>query len=259
MGEHGFGISLVSNMEFSKQLYPENTDAKFRTRLFSTIELQGEYEIALTEIQFTMSFYNVNATDCYIDAFSMDEYGMKSNYESYTLPKGNYTDLEQFVLHLNSLDIIKNNVSFKYNKDTDHVEVESSDSRQRKFVDLSLGLRAMLGFKLGEECLKEGPAPKPANLYANVRQQLFVYCDLVEPQLVGDSAECLLKTVGIEDITNFGSLVVKTYDSPDYVPIQRTHFQTIELDIRTFDDKPAPFEFGPSLVKVHIRRARSRR
>jgi len=254
----GFGMSLMSNSEFSNKLYPENTHAKFKTRLYSTIELQGEYEIALTDIQFPISFYNVNAADCYVDAFNMDEYGMKSNFESYTLPKGNHADLKHFLQYLNSLDIIKPNVRFEYNKDSDRVLVYPIYGEQRKFIDLSTVLRAMLGFKLGEEYLKEGPAYKPANLYANVRQQLFVYCDLVEPQLVGDSAECLLKTVGIEDVTEFGNLCVKTYDNPDYVPIRRTHFQTVEIDIRTHDDRPAPFEFGPSLVKVHVRRARGR-
>jgi hypothetical protein len=122
--------------------------------------------------------------------------------------------------------------------------------------DFSPKLRHLLGFKQGVP-LAEGPAPFPVNLYINVPQQLLIYCDIVEPHLVGDNVSRLLRNVGIEDITKFGNLFVKTYDNPDYLPLLKYHFSTIEIDIRVSNDDPAPFQFGPSLVKVHFKKVRS--
>jgi hypothetical protein len=123
-------------------------------------------------------------------------------------------------------------------------------------IDFSPKLRHLLGFKQGVP-LVEGPAPYPVNLYINVPQQLLIYCDIVEPHLVGDGVSRLLRNVGIEDVTKFGNLFVKTYDNPDYLPVLKTHFSTIEIDIRVNGEDPAPFQFGPSLVKVHFRKVRS--
>jgi hypothetical protein len=262
-------LILVSNAEFSRTLYPSNTVAKFTTRLFEPVEMNtnggAAYEIAVTKIQFPISFYNVNDTDYYIHEFKMDNDGIKSEIKTLALPKGNYADLTQFLDYLNKLTIIKNNLSFQYNEESGRVEVSWNMKSNTKRIDLSPKLRAMLGFDPTPEgpkqCfIREGPAPSPPHLHVNVHQQLFVYCDVVEPQLVGDSSERVLCTVGIEDVTKFGYLFKQRFPNPDYVPLLKTTFHTIEIDIRTYEDLPAPFEFGPSLVKVHIRRAlRSRR
>ena len=38
------------------RIYPSNTVAKYITKLASTIELDGEWEVALTEIMYTSKF-----------------------------------------------------------------------------------------------------------------------------------------------------------------------------------------------------------
>src|SRR5579859_4590365 len=98
-------LILISNAEFSRSLYPSNTVAKFTTRLFEPVEMNtnggATYEIAVTKIQFPISFYNVNDTDYYIHEFSMCEDGVKpTDYNTRTLPKGNYADLTQFLNYL---------------------------------------------------------------------------------------------------------------------------------------------------------------
>jgi hypothetical protein len=291
-------ITLLSNSDISKKMYPENTAAKWKTRFPETIELKdGDHEMAMKEIQVPCSFFNVNDTDYYVEAFTLDydDEGdpIRVDLETKKLPKGNYTDVQHLMTALNAFSIVKKNVYFKYEEDSGRVEVcdpkrkkkktgpeqqladedddDVNDSYIKKKVDLSPKLRAMLGFKTGAEdkhdddydeygalinvpYLRNGFAPRPVNLYVNVRQQLFVYCDVLEPQIVGDKEERVLRVVGLDDVTQFGRLIVKTYDNPDYVPILKPSFDTIEIDIRTYDDLPAPFEFGPSLVKVHIRK-----
>ncbi len=54
----GFTITLPSNS--SGEVYPNNTISNFTTYLPQEIQLDTEYEVALTEMQYTNSFYNVN-------------------------------------------------------------------------------------------------------------------------------------------------------------------------------------------------------
>ena len=52
-----FRLTLPSNS--SAAYYPNNTMCKFTTRLYSTMELNSEWEAALTEITFPHSWYTI--------------------------------------------------------------------------------------------------------------------------------------------------------------------------------------------------------
>ncbi|GFT89916.1 uncharacterized protein TNCV_1666321 [Trichonephila clavipes] len=58
---------------------------------------------------------------------------------------------------------------------------------------------------------------------------IYVYCDLVEPQIVGDIQSPLLKVVKVE---GKDEVVNSHYTRPHYVPVIRQHFQPIELNLR---------------------------
>jgi len=251
-----FYITFVSNAAFSRRLYPGNKVSEFRTRLFRCIELCGNYEMALTEIQFPISFYNVYKDEYYMETVA----GITGEYATVlTVQQGFYTDVQHIIDQLNDAGgMVSEAVKFSYEGSSRRVKVKFTGGAYANIrINLSPKLRAILGFEPeGEEYLGEGLAPYPVNLNANIPTQLFVYCDVLEPQLVGDSMERVLRTVGVQDVTKFGSLFVKTYDNPEYVPIQKTHFQTTEISIRTYEDVRVPFQSGPSLVKVHVRRAR---
>jgi hypothetical protein len=253
-----YRLTLVSNSELSQTLFPMNTVAKFTTRLCRPVELDpcGEYEIGLTKIQFPLSFYNINDSEFYVTAFNIDDDGARTDYEVVNLAKGNYAEPRQLIRYLNSLAVVGDNMRLEYNEDSNRVDVIVKPG-ERKQVNLSPKLREMMGFDpatIVDDWIFPGLAPKPINMYRNVHRQIFVYCDVVEPQLVGDSMERVLYTVGIPDVSKFGHLFKDRYDTPDYIPLLKTHFHTIEINMKTYEDKPAPFEFGPSLVKVHIRR-----
>jgi len=52
-----FYLTLPSNS--SQQFFPENTLTEFTTKLSSTIELNGEWEVGLAEIMFPRSWYTI--------------------------------------------------------------------------------------------------------------------------------------------------------------------------------------------------------
>jgi hypothetical protein len=134
------------------------------------------------------------------------------------------------------------------NKITGHLEVKIANSNAISFEE---GLAEVFGFDTIAVGLAKGS--KPANLYIQVPQQLFVYSDILEPQIVGDTIAPLLRIVGIEDVSLYGKIIVKTYDNPHYVPILKRRFETVEIEIRDSEGKPAPFEYGPVVLKLHFR------
>jgi len=252
-----FYITLVSNATFSKRLYPDNKVSQFKTRLYRCIELcGGNYEMALTEIQFPIAFYNVFKDEYYMETIA-NEVGEYATV--LTIPQGFYTDVDHILQQLNNAGgLVSEGVTFSYEANCRRVKVTFKEGKYKNIrINLSPKLREMLGFNpFGEEYISAGLAPNPVDLNVNIPTQLFVYCDVLEPQMVGDCMACVLRTVGIHDVTKFGSLFVKTYDNPEYIPIQKTHFQTIEFSIKTYEDVRVPFQSGPSLIKVHVRRAR---
>ena len=57
---HQFYITLPSdsNMEY----YPDNTMVKFTTKSSEAVDLNGDYEVGLTEIIYPHTWYNINNT-----------------------------------------------------------------------------------------------------------------------------------------------------------------------------------------------------
>ena len=80
---------------------------------------------------------------------------------------------------------------------------------------------------------------------------LYVYCDVVEPRVVGDSQVPLLRIVPAEG--DHGQLVTRIYENVHYVRLQRKSFQTIEINIRDRTGNIVPFEQGTLNVTLHFR------
>ena len=81
---------------------------------------------------------------------------------------------------------------------------------------------------------------------------LYVYCNLIEPWLVGDSRAPLLRIVPIEG--HSGQMITKTYQHIHYLPLLQKHFRTIEIDIKKDTGERVPFELGKLVVTLHFRK-----
>ena len=84
---------------------------------------------------------------------------------------------------------------------------------------------------------------------------LYVYCDAAEAIPVGDIKAPLLRVV--DAAGNFGDLIHRLYKTPQYVPVSRKEFNTVEIDIRDDTGRPVPFEFGKVVATLHFRRGRN--
>lgn len=81
---------------------------------------------------------------------------------------------------------------------------------------------------------------------------LFVYCDIVQPQVVGNTFEPLLRTVGVSSEALFGENVTEIFESPYYLPLSRTSFQEVTVNLRNDLGESPSFNFGRVTVTLHI-------
>jgi hypothetical protein len=86
---------------------------------------------------------------------------------------------------------------------------------------------------------------------------LYVYCDVVEHVCVGDTAAPLLRIVDAGDGAANGENITRMFNTPRYIPMRKTAFDSIEIDIRDDIGEPISFEGGKLVVVVHCRRANS--
>ena len=96
-------------------------------------------------------------------------------------------------------------------------------------------------------------ARKEADLNMDLHS-FYVYTDIVEVQMVGDSKVPLIRIVLVE--TTATGIVMKTFLSPQYIPVSRKQFNTIEMYRRLHTGELFPFATGHLLVTLHFRQTR---
>ena len=140
----------------------------------------------------------------------------------------------------------KNKIEFSYHAVTKRVTIKTKEDCK---VILHEGIAELLGFQPG---VFKGLAQSPFVADLNAAFPfMYVYCDLVEPQIVGDIQAPLLKIVKVEG--KDGEVVNTHYTRPYYLPVIRHHFQTIQIDLRLHSGQLVPFERGKVILVLHFR------
>lgn len=82
---------------------------------------------------------------------------------------------------------------------------------------------------------------------------LYVYCDIVESRPVGDVSVPLLRTLSTSK-GKIGETVGVSMQPIHYLPVNRTAFDTVEINIRSDAGDLVPFQSGKVIVTLHFRR-----
>lgn len=90
---------------------------------------------------------------------------------------------------------------------------------------------------------------------SQIISHIYVYCDLVEPQIIGDTLAPIIRMVNTDfNKYTFGENVSKSFTSLQYVPLMKQSFSTVEIDLRDNTGALIPFLGGHSAVTLHFRR-----
>jgi hypothetical protein len=222
--------------------HEDNTAAKYMTRLPSALDLSGDWEVALSEIIYPCKFDLVSGNACRIEVYADGLYVCQYNFE-----KTKYDTPATLVRDLN----VTCNRSYylaSYDEKTRQVTMKVHEARST--LIFSDALANALGFK---NRFFDGPKTYVGERIIEEPSTMYVYCDLIEHVIVGDARVPLLRTFGMEKSSN--EVVHRTFQNPLYVPVQKKHFDSIEMNIMTDAGEPMPFAFGKSVAILHFRRS----
>ena len=242
-GTH-FYLTLPSNT--SLDVFPDNKTTSYRVKLPQTIDLEGNWEVGLYSISYPNTWYTLQH-GCDTHIFYADKSGL---FQQAIVDYGYYNSMQELVKAVNKALTKNVNDNIKL---THNALNGKSDSSVKKRVSTRFSRTNVhcLGFGRNDIKIITKTAESPYVADLTIVSTIYVYCDIVEPQIVGDTSAQLLKSIPAEG--KFGDIIAKTFTNIQYVPIRTKSFEAVEILLRNDTGDPVPFERGKVVITLHFR------
>ena len=235
----------------SAQLFSDNTLSSFTNFLQEQVNLEGQGEVAVSEISYPSIYQNI--TEGYFEFF--DEKLSKST-SPYNLEPGLYTSITDIVEAMNTLIQERNNhnetcITVKVSRRSQKIVIIlANDFSGLAFFNTDLG--HIFGNNVGNQfavLMKRKGPHEPHIAYDIVRiHSLMIYSDLVEYSIVGDTKAPLLrcfpfisKLKGGDIITTGQYMNYQTFSNLQFRPLLKNSFHSIHIDLRDTSGEKIPF------------------
>ena len=244
-----FTIELVSNA--SGELFQDNTLSSFTNFLPDQVNLEGQWEVAISEISYPSMYQNI--TEAYFKFFDKK---LSKPTSTCNLEPGLYTTITDIVEAMNTLIQEKNNhnetcITNKVSRRTQNVVIMlANNGSGLAFCSTDFGhnLSNNVGNHFGVLMKRKGPH-EPQFAYNIVRNHcLMIYSDLVEYNIVGDTKVPLLRCFpfisrikGGDIIKNGQYLNYQTFSNLHFRPLLKNSFHSIHIDLRGTSGEKIPF------------------
>jgi len=267
-----------------------NKTSEFRVQLPDVVKLSGEWDVALAQIQYPKSWNNITDEQDQRKAFHKNEIYITIKDDDYstfkvTLPPSHYdtiNDLLSSIInqtedqvkelvhealrvakkdgkttkkenrHQTTLKMVPKAIFWDFDPVIKRVTVKFNTDYVM-VIRLSEHLKYVLGFQDTDLYNTEGykdMAKHPFDMRGGI-DALYVYCDLVENQIVGNVREPLLRILPVQG--SYGEIVNQDFVARHYIPVLKKEFSTVQISIKSDTDQPIPFAFGKVIVKLHFR------
>ena len=276
-------LYLYSSDLKSLDYYPNNVLSDFRIQLPQRHQLEGEWEIALMQAQIPFSWVDEISASLYVryvirfyfdkpkrsNPDVLERTSKTSTYHSFigALDKKTVNNLATI---LNSQTSV---IKFTRNKSTRHMQFRVVNSKIKEefiynqvsaecvSVQLSSDLAEILGFtqtkflfdKNDSNLLPSRTIVAEKSPFLPFKMTaLAIHCDLAESQLVNNSYAPVLRIIETNR-KNGEKMQTSTFQTPIYIPMRETHFNSIRIQVLDLDGKRVQFESGNVIVCVDIR------
>ena len=245
-----FTKELVSNA--SRELLPDNTLSSFTNFLPEEVNLEGQWEVAISEKSYPSIYQNITE-----GKFKFFDEKLPKSTSTYNLERGLYTSIADIVEAMNML------IQERNNHNETCITVKVSRRRQKVVIMLandvsglaicSTDLGHVFGNNVGNEfgVLMIGKGPHESKFdYDIVRiHSLMIYSDLVEYNIVGDTKAPLLrcfpftsKLKGGDIITTGQYMNYQTFSNLQFrLLLKIFSFHSIHIDLRDTSGEKIPF------------------
>ena len=232
----------------SMQYFPDNKTSNFVMKLSRTLQLDGEWEVGLAEIDYPHTWYNIregkNSVEIYVPEKWAQEFSIQPGYYEKVinvidaLHKTELANLTDVVV---TYDDTSKRVTVKCVKGA-VLELRGDIARMFCFLNnTTIRTSDKKGFALA--------LPETGNQY------FYVYTDIIKSQYHGDVVVPVLRTVTVKG--EHGSYASKNFERPHYVPLNNKNFDTISINIRDEAGDLVTFEHGKVIITLHFRRSKT--
>lgn len=249
-----FYLTLISNS--ADDLYPSNKSSSFNVYLPRKIVLGKEAVVGLAEIQFPYNFFNVTEKN---NSFS---YVLGDSTYNESIPVGFYKSVNELIEqilqktrgHLGEwlqLDPLTNRCKI--------VTTEKIANERPHTIWLCFHgrLATQLGYAPSENVFDNELSPYVGNICFGIPEQMMVYCDLIEPQMIGYESSQIVKVINTtESEVKFGTPCYRGFQKIHYMPVLKKEFDSVEINIRDITGDIFQFRHGVVLVKLHFKEKR---
>ena len=277
MASH-FYVHLPSDSSLS--VYPDNVVAKYTTKLPKNVDLDGQYEVGLSEIIYPTDYFNFDNRDKpyrFWIQYLVKTVNSETNEEEETVQvrkkrlvkSGRYKTVDDFLTSFNRLitdeftdrELPNNCIRFIKNDEDRLVLVNNSPRSASSVEGISFVMSPQLTRRLGFD---EQVDPIPLNRNSRTlaknafeldmgKNLMFVYSDVVSHSMVGDVSAPLLRVCNLPTLSTERSIHL-SFTNVHYKPVHKTHFESIAVSINTETGELMPFQSGKVLVTLHFRR-----
>ena len=244
-----FTIELVSNA--SAQLFPDNTLSSFTKFLPEQLNLEGLWEVAVSEISYPSLYQNITE-----GKFMFFDKKLSMSSEFYYLEPGLYSSNKDIVEAMNTLIQERHNhsencIKVKVSRKTQKVEIYLANEASGLALfstDLGHIFRSNVGNEFGVMLRGKGPHKSEFAYYFVRIHSLMIYTDLIEYNIVGDMKAPLLRCFIFNSKFKAGDIITagqymkyQTFSNLQFRPLLKNSFHSIHVDLRDTSGEKVPF------------------
>ncbi len=285
MSDNHFYLTLPSNS--SEQYYGRQHPSNYTTKLDHSISLDpGQWEVGLSQLTYPRSWHNIPATVFYV-LYPDRSAGGESPFQRSHLHSISAFGDSRFISARQLVRDLQHDIRERLPEaDRSAVKIKFDEISHRTKITLArdfalwlemplakaLGLstengemvdlsnwhnRTTVGILLsaGQTDDEVSIVPPYTTCVDRLIPTLYVYCDMVKPQLVGDSYVQLLRSVDVPS-EGSGERIDHKFTNTHYCDLQTGSFEAININIADGMGRPIGFKHGDVLVKLHFRRKR---
>ena len=207
-GTH-FYLTLPSDASLNE--FPNNKTTSYCVKLPQSIDLEGVWEVCLYSISYPNTWYTLQKGVA-THLFYADRTGL---FQQAIMDYGYYQSMQELIKAANKTlsRNVSDNIKLTYNAFTGKVTVQINNGFQFAVMK---PLSIILGFG-GKDVMLTKTTESPYVADLTTVSTIYVYCDIVQPQIVGDTSAQLLKSIPAEG--KFGDIIAKTFTNIQYLPI----------------------------------------
>lgn len=244
-----FYVTLPSNA--SMNFFPGNTIGNYTTKLFNPLDLDGKWEVGLSELMYPISWH-IRPLGKLIITDMFDE--QRICVVKFLLTDTFQTITDRFNAFFKEIPI---RFYYRDNNNTHNKEfgVEFNLNTIKR-ITMDPQLARVLGFMSNDfEYLNNATRVKSTEAFdLEVLNAFYVYTDIVTHQYVGDAQAKVIRVVALDQDYNTNAKYVNNmYDVPHYVSLERNNIETINISLKNSLGENVPFESGKVTVKLHFK------